>query len=159
MMGSQEKYVFQGVHMLLNMGSSSQLGLQLQPWKEGEKHMNKLCFIGRNLDRAKLAADLQACIFDGKFPDPGPVPAEKPRFDVGTPVLVNVGTWLPGTVVAHWYRELLWETGRYAPYQVELEADDGQEPDLVWAPRDTNKFIKARPEGSKRPKGKGKAKK
>lgn len=138
--GSDDKFVFQGVHMILEMGSSSELGMKLPPWKPDEKRVNKLCFIGRNLDRAQLTADLQKCIFDGKFPEPGPVPTDKLRFPVGTKVRVNVGDWMIGTIVAHWYREPLWPTGKYVPYQIAINM--GQEEHLVWAPRDTNAFVR-----------------
>ncbi|KAK9915926.1 hypothetical protein WJX75_006090 [Coccomyxa subellipsoidea] len=45
---SPERHFFQGVHMLLTFGSSAE-GLG-QPWQLGEKRVNKLVFIGRNLD-------------------------------------------------------------------------------------------------------------
>ena len=54
------RYFFQGVHMLLSMGSSAE-GLT-PPWGPDEPRSNKLVFIGRNLDRAQLLADFQACI-------------------------------------------------------------------------------------------------
>jgi len=147
--GTDERHVFQGVHMMLRMQGSSdedaggEGGSRLPPWGENEKRLNKLCFIGKNLDREAITKGLEACIFDGKYPEPGPVPTTKLRFDVGSRVKVNLGVWISGTVVAHWYREPLWPTSRYVPYQVKLigGADDGV---LVWAPRDTNKFIKRR---------------
>ena len=46
--------------MLLSMGSSAE-GLT-PPWGPDEPRSNKLVFIGRNLDRAQLLADFQACI-------------------------------------------------------------------------------------------------
>ncbi|EDQ88627.1 uncharacterized protein MONBRDRAFT_9023 [Monosiga brevicollis MX1] len=140
MMGTDEKFVFQGVHMLLNMGGSGQLGLNLTPWQPGEKRVNKLCFIGRNLDRAELTAGFQACVFNGKFPEPGSPPKQKLRFKVGDPVMAKVGPWAAGVITALWYREPLWETGRFAPYQVRLLEDDG----LVWVPRDSDVLIRAR---------------
>eukprot|EP00043_Microstomoeca_roanoka_P010362 m.98429 g.98429 ORF g.98429 m.98429 type:complete len:459 (-) comp14871_c0_seq1:109-1485(-) len=153
MFGTDERFVFQGVHMMVHMGSSQQLGMNLKPWGEEEKKMNKLCFIGRNLNRKVIAEGLQDCIFNGRLPDPGELPNVQLRFPVGTKVKVNVGQWVPGVVVAHWYREVLWETGRYAPYQVALvpegsaaldESDDRYDNvPLVWAPRDTDAFIRA----------------
>lgn len=146
MMGTNKRYVFQGVHMMMNMGTSDHLGLNLKPWGEGEKKMNKLCFIGRNLDKKAITEGLQECVFNGKLPDPGEPPKTKLRFDIGTKVVVNVGQWIPGVVVAHWYREPLWETGRYAPYQVALmpvsEEEAEEDLRLVWAPRDVNAFIR-----------------
>ena len=137
--GTDERFVFQGVHMVLNMGGSQAADNKLPDWAPGEKRLNKLCFIGRNLNRAELVAGLEACIFDGKYPDPGPLPTTKLRFNPGDVVLVNCDTWLPGVVVMHWYREALWETGRYVPYQVELTDGSGS---LIWVPGDSNKFIK-----------------
>ena len=50
----KKKYVFQGVHMQLE-------GILGPEWKENEKHFTQLVFIGRNLDREKLQAGLNAC--------------------------------------------------------------------------------------------------
>jgi G3E family GTPase len=52
--GSPRRYVFQGVHMLLD-------GREDRPWREGERH-NTLVFIGRNLDRARLNEGFRACL-------------------------------------------------------------------------------------------------
>ncbi|MEN9722876.1 MAG: hypothetical protein RJB38_862 [Pseudomonadota bacterium] len=49
------RFVFQGVHMLFD-------GQPERPWKEGEKRFNHLVFIGRNLDRAALTREFQACL-------------------------------------------------------------------------------------------------
>jgi G3E family GTPase len=54
------RYVFQGVHMLLTMGSSAE-GMG-RPWAPDEKRTNKLIFIGRNLDRKALTESFEACI-------------------------------------------------------------------------------------------------
>lgn len=138
--GTTEKYVFQGVHMLLMMrGSHSEEegAIQLKDWGKDEKRMNKLCFIGKNLNREEITKGLEACIFNGKYPEPGNPPAIKLRFAVGDRVKVNVGAWEPGTVKTHWYREPLWETGRFVPYQV--QCDMGA---LVWAPRDADAFVR-----------------
>ena len=45
--GEAEKFVFQGVHMVFE-GSPS------VDWAEGEERVNKLIFIGRNLDKKAL---------------------------------------------------------------------------------------------------------
>jgi hypothetical protein len=129
------------VHMLLMMkGSHSDEdgAIELEDWGKDEKRMNKLCFIGRNLDREEIISGLKACIFDGKCPEPGEPPATELRFAVGDRVKVNLGGWEVGTVKALWYREALWETGRFVPYQV--QCDEGS---LVWTPRDTNAFVRA----------------
>lgn len=109
--------------MLMSIGTSKELGGgQLSSWGKDEKRINKMCFIGRNLDRKELYDSLLACIDDGKAPAPGKPPTELPRFKVGTKVLCNVGTWETGKVVKIWYREEYWETGRFAPYQVKVNA-------------------------------------
>ena len=52
--GAAERYVFQGVHMLMD-------GQPDRPWKPGETRRSQLVFIGRNLDRAELTAGFAAC--------------------------------------------------------------------------------------------------
>ena len=52
--GAEERYVFQGVHMLFD-------GRMDRPWREGERS-NSLIFIGRNLDRGALTAGFSTCL-------------------------------------------------------------------------------------------------
>ena len=52
--GKEERYVFQGVHMLFD-------GRMDRPWREGERS-NSLIFIGRNLDREALLAGFKSCL-------------------------------------------------------------------------------------------------
>ena len=52
--GDEERYVVQGVHMILE-------GDHQRPWKEGEKRESRLVFIGRNLDQEKLERTFKAC--------------------------------------------------------------------------------------------------
>jgi len=85
-------------------------------WKPNEKRINKLCFIGRNLNRRELEAGVKACIFDGKMPEPGPIPKEKLKFKKGETVICNYGSWVKGVIVKEWHREELWPTGKYAKY-------------------------------------------
>lgn len=136
-MDSDEKYVFQAVHMIMNISSSSELGMKHEPWQDGEKRINKFCFIGKNLDKEKMISELKDCIFDGKIPEPGPIPNDKLKYKVGDRVECNVDNWEKGVVSQLWYREELWETGRYAPYQVLLDSND-----LIWIPRDSSVFIR-----------------
>lgn len=49
------KFVFQGVHEQINFGPSQ------ATWKEGEKRMNKLVFIGRGLNRSELEEGFKKC--------------------------------------------------------------------------------------------------
>ena len=46
--------------MLVSFGSSA-MGT-VKPWGPDEKRVNKLIFIGRNLDREQLKKDFEACI-------------------------------------------------------------------------------------------------
>ena len=51
----ERRFVFQGVHMLLD-GRPGKL------WKPGEQRRNELVLIGRNLDEAQLQAEFRACL-------------------------------------------------------------------------------------------------
>lgn len=53
--GENERFVFQGVHMLFE-------GKPDRPWKQTETRKNELVFIGRNLDEAKLKQDFLNCL-------------------------------------------------------------------------------------------------
>ncbi|MEM7553017.1 MAG: GTP-binding protein [Cyanobacteria bacterium P01_A01_bin.84] len=53
--GEDERFVFQGVHMIFD-------GKPDRAWKEGETRKNEMVFIGRNLDEAKLQEDFLACV-------------------------------------------------------------------------------------------------
>jgi hypothetical protein len=52
--GHDERWVFQGVHMLID-------GRADRPWGHEPRH-NSLIFIGRNLDRGRLNAGFRACL-------------------------------------------------------------------------------------------------
>ncbi len=53
--GRETRYVIQGVHMLLD-------GAEDAAWKEGERRISQLVFIGKNLDRRELELGLQSCV-------------------------------------------------------------------------------------------------
>jgi G3E family GTPase len=53
--GEDQRFVFQGVHMLFD-------GRPDRPWKPGETRKNELVFIGRNLDAGALTAGFKACL-------------------------------------------------------------------------------------------------
>jgi G3E family GTPase len=54
---ARERFVFQGVHMLME-------GTPGKPWQEGEKRESKFVLIGRDLDRADLHQGFEACLAD-----------------------------------------------------------------------------------------------
>lgn len=53
--GEDNRFVFQGVHMIFD-------GKPDRPWKASETPKNELVFIGRNLDAAQLKQDFLACL-------------------------------------------------------------------------------------------------
>lgn len=53
--GEDQRFVFQGVHMLFD-------GQSDRPWKSTETRTNELVFIGRDLDAEQLRADFRACL-------------------------------------------------------------------------------------------------
>jgi G3E family GTPase len=53
--GEDQRFVFQGVHMLFD-------GRADRPWKSDEERKNELVFIGRNLDEAQLREDFRECL-------------------------------------------------------------------------------------------------
>ncbi|MEM6502669.1 MAG: GTP-binding protein [Cyanobacteria bacterium P01_C01_bin.89] len=53
--GADDRYVFQGVHMLFD-------GRRDRPWKPDEARKNELVFIGRNLEKMNLAENFRACL-------------------------------------------------------------------------------------------------
>ncbi len=55
--GSDRRFVFQGVHMMMDTDLA-------QPWQAGEARESRLVFIGRGLDRAELLGGLQLCQAD-----------------------------------------------------------------------------------------------
>ena len=58
--GSPHRHVFQGVHMLLSFGTSAE-GVA-RPWGRDEPRVNRLVFIGRNLDRKELNDSFKKCL-------------------------------------------------------------------------------------------------
>lgn len=53
--GENNRFVFQGVHMLFD-------GRADRPWKPNETRKNELVFIGRNLDEMQLKEGFRACL-------------------------------------------------------------------------------------------------
>jgi len=111
--GFDERYVFQGVHMLFT-------GTFMTPWKKKEKRVNKFVFIGRNLDVEQLQLEFSECRAETSL-----------RFAPGSTVFCNVAEgFTEGKVLRHW------DEGN--AYRVRLY--NGTE---IWAPIDTNDFIRA----------------
>ncbi|EFN51669.1 hypothetical protein CHLNCDRAFT_49195 [Chlorella variabilis] len=60
--GSDDKYVFHGVHMMLQFGSSAE-GLG-KPWQPGQPRFNRVVFIGKDLNRQELNDGFRSCMAD-----------------------------------------------------------------------------------------------
>lgn len=58
--GSDDRYVFQGVHMMMEMSSSAEGGFD--GWAKDAARTSRMIFIGRNLVRAELEAGFKACV-------------------------------------------------------------------------------------------------
>ena len=52
--GQEDKFVFQGIHMLFD-------GQPMEPWGD-TKRSNRMIFIGRNLDREELMSGFNSCM-------------------------------------------------------------------------------------------------
>ena len=57
--GHEARYVFHGVHELLEAGAD-------RAWREGEDRRNQLVFIGRKLDEKALRRGFRQCLLKGK---------------------------------------------------------------------------------------------
>ena len=114
--GMDEKYVFQGVHMLFGGKFSEDIGL----WKEGEKRECRFVFIGRDLDHEALESGLMECL------------AEDLRFNVGDTVYANIGQFTEGKILK------CWDQGN--PYRVEIQ---NEEKSNVCVPEDSDEFVRS----------------
>ena len=112
--GMDQKFVFQGVHMLFGGGFSSEVA----PWKEGETRECRFVFIGRDLDHEELQKGLMDC------------KAEELRFNVGDTVYANIGEFTEGRILKCWYEG--------NPYRVEIQ---NEERSNVWVPIDSNDYV------------------
>ena len=109
--GKDEKFVFQGVGMLCNGGFEG-------TWKANEKRISRFVFIGKNLNKDFLIQGFEACL------------VTKPlRFEVGTKVEANVGSFKEGKILKQW------DDGN--AYRIKL--NDGTE---VWAPIDIDVYVR-----------------
>ena len=114
--GMDQKFVFQGVHMLFGGEFSEDIGL----WKEGETRECRFVFIGKNLDHKELEEGLMDCM------------AEDLRFDVGDTVYANIGEFTEGRILK------CWDQGN--PYRVEIQ---NEEKSNVWVPIDNDHFVRS----------------
>jgi G3E family GTPase len=130
------------------------------PW--GDRR-TELVVIGQDMDHSAMRAALEMCLMTDnemvayeeifrkvqppwsrtqipagtKNPDPGPVPTDTLTYKIGDKIQCNVGQWVKGEIVAFWFRDEWWETGRYAPYQVKLENGG-----LIYVPFDKSTFVR-----------------
>ena len=114
--GMNQKFVFQGVHMLFGGDFSKEIGL----WKKGEDRECRFVFIGRNLDHEGLQKGLMECL------------AEELRFNVGDKVYANIGEFTEGRILK------CWDEGN--PYRVEIQNDEKSN---VWVPIDNDHFVRS----------------
>lgn len=115
--GMDQKFVFQGVHMLFGGDFSKEIGL----WKKGEDRECRFVFIGRNLDHEELQKGLMECL------------AEELRFNVGDKVYANIGEFTEGRILK------CWDEGN--PYRVEIQ---NNEKSNVWVPIDNDHFVRSK---------------
>ena len=114
--GMDQKFVFQGVHMLFNGEFSEEIGL----WKDGEARECRFVFIGKNLDHKALQEGLMNCM------------AEELRFNVGDTVYANIGEFTEGRILK------CWDQGN--PYRVEIQ---NEKKSNVWVPIDNDNFVRS----------------
>ena len=114
--GMDQKFVFQGVHMLFGGDFSKEIGL----WKKDEDRECRFVFIGRNLDHEGLQKGLMECL------------AEELRFNVGDKVYANIGEFTEGRILK------CWDEGN--PYRVEIQNDEKSN---VWVPIDNDHFVRS----------------
>jgi G3E family GTPase len=115
--GMDQKFVFQGVHMLF-----AQQTLDGQFWKQGETRKNTFVFIGRNLDKESLIAGFQQCKVTNDL-----------RFKVGDDVKARTGQgWVAGKIIR------IWDEGN--PYRIEIQDRNRTN---VWGPVDSDDFVRA----------------
>ena len=112
--GMDQKFVFQGVHMLFGGDFSNEIGL----WKDGDDRECRFVFIGRDLDHQELEAGLLEC------------KAEELRFGVGDIVYANIGEFTKGKILK------CWDQGN--PYRVEIQNDERTN---VWVPIDNDNYV------------------
>jgi len=133
--GCEEKFIFQGVHMLFSggfagdvFGTSGKRRKAMAPqgkWQSGEQRECRFVFIGKNMKQKhgdRLKEEFLQCKAE-----------ENLRFKVGDAVEARgPGGWKPAKVVK------IWNEGN--PYR--LQVQDGKKSYDVWAPLDEDTFIR-----------------
>lgn len=114
--GMQQKFLFQGVHMIFNREFSK------KRWQKDEVRECRMVFIGRNLDKQELTDSIMACKVQGDL-----------RFKIGDIVEVKDDNdkWQRGKVVKHWDEG--W------PYVVQMQ---DRWRTKLWAAADEDEFIR-----------------
>jgi len=112
--GMDNKFVFQGVHMLFGGAYSGEL-----MWEKDDKRECTFVFIGRDLDHEALEAGFMNCR------------AEELRFKEGDMIYANVGEFTKGKILK------CWDEGN--PYRVELQDEEKKN---VWVPIDDDEYIR-----------------
>lgn len=111
-----------------------------EPWKPNEARNNRLIFIGKNLDRARIVEGFNACRDCHEYILEEAIPTTKLRFAVGDSVAVKTAPseFSPGEVAATFHREPQFPPGHVVPYQVRLASGSA-----VYVPADTDDFVRA----------------
>jgi len=127
--GMQQKYVFQGVHMIFSGGFTGNM------WKKDEVRECRFVFIGRNLDKEAFCERFKQCKIEDNL-----------RFNVGDLVFARTGQfkWTPGKIIEQW--------NEGNPYRIELE--DGKQTN-VWGPMDEDDYVRTREPAAKKQKVEG----
>jgi G3E family GTPase len=127
---SEEKFVYQGVHMIFTGEFDSR-------WGEDEERASKLVFIGKNLDRAVLRAGFTACLYSEERAQRK---LQNLRFQVGDEIECRfAGGWKRGTVLERMFRvRRRGGLGSVAPYMVRLHNGP-----RMLVPTDVEGFVRA----------------
>ena len=82
-----DQFVFQGVHLLFE-------GRPGRPWAEGEERLNRLVFIGRNLEGEKISAGFKNCISSGDGNGSSEIDPFGRKQDVSSFTLDQIRYWI-----------------------------------------------------------------
>jgi G3E family GTPase len=110
---SEEKFVYQAVHMIFNGHWTD------DPWAEGQERVSKLVLIGKNLDHDELRQGFAACIYSAERAEQK---LQSLRFAAGDIVECRFsGGWRKGRIEAVMFRaKMPGSLGKVAPYCVRV---------------------------------------